>query len=205
MRSRNGIGVMLVMASVVMVSAAGGAPSVTKLPRLQQLWSLEGLGRFEGSAAGHVYYTVANDGKSVQAIDVTKGRPLWRTPLPEPVAEFVRVRIHNEAVVLAYARAKSTDAVIAALSSKDGKLVWSRSVRCENPDVQGAESRLLLICRREPLHPPFEIQELEPATGRSLATAIVDKDARTRSERQCVRYIREGHLVRPRRCAIVST
>ena len=189
MSSRNGIAVTLVMASVVIVSGAGGAPDlerparqtplVTKLPRLQQLWSLEGLGRFEGSAAGHVYYTVANDGKSAQAIDVTQGRPLWRTPLPEAVREFVRVLIHNEAVVLAYARAKSTDAVIAALSPKDGKVVWSRSVRCENPDVQGAERRLLLICRRDPLRPPFEIQELEPATGRSLATAIVDKDART--------------------------
>jgi len=155
----------------------GQGPSVAKLPRLQQVWNLPGLGRFEGMSAGRTYYTVSNDGKSVHAIDVAQGRSTWQTPLPDPVDDFVRVRLHGNAVLVAYARAKSTDAVIAAVSSKDGHLVWSRTVRCENPDFQGAGKRLFLICRREPIRPPSEYQEVDPATGRTTASITVDKDA----------------------------
>jgi hypothetical protein len=82
-------------------------------------------------------------------------------------------------VLLAYARAKSTDAVIAAISSKDGRLVWSRTVRCENPDLQGAGKRLFLICRREPIRPPSDYQEVDPNTGRTTTASIrVEKDAK---------------------------
>lgn len=154
---------------------SGQDPS--KLPRLQQAWNLLGLGRFEGASADRTYYTVSNDGKSVHAIDVTQGRSTWQTPLADPVGDFVRVRLHGNAVLVAYARGKSTDAVIAAMSSNDGQLMWSRTVRCENPDFQAAGKRLFLVCRREPIRPPSEYQEVDPGSGRTTGKIAVDKDA----------------------------
>jgi hypothetical protein len=157
---------------------AGQAPSVAKLPRLQQLWTLPGFGRFEGASAGSVYYVVSNDGKFVHAIDVSQGRSVWQTPLSEPVAEYVHVRLHGGAVLLAYARGRSKDAVIAAVSSKDGRLAWSRVVACENPDFEGAGNKLFLVCRQEPIRPPSEYREIEPATGRTTIGVRVDKAAK---------------------------
>jgi hypothetical protein len=154
---------------------AGQTPSVAKLARLQQLWTRPGFGRFEGASAGSIYYVVSNDGKSVHAIDVSQGRSVWQTPLAEPVAEYVNVRLHGGAVLLAYARGRSQDAVIAAVSSKDGRPAWSRVVACEHPDLEGAGNRLFLVCRREPVRPPSEYREIDAATGRAMTSVRVDR------------------------------
>jgi len=176
------LGVLAFLAERVSVAdhaekPAGQTPSVAKLARLQPLWTLPGFGRFEGASAGSIYYVVSNDGKSVQAIDVSQGRSVWQTPLAEPVAEYVHVRLHGGAVLLAYARGRSKHAVIAAVS-KDGRPAWSRVVACENPDFEGAGNRLFLVCRHEPVRPPTEYREIEPATGRTMTGVRVEKMAK---------------------------
>ena len=152
------------------VNGPASGPSLATLPRFQRLWSRAGLGRFEGATRGSAYYTVANDARSVHALDVTTGQTLWTTSLPIPVDLGVQLDVADDAVVLAYSQKfDSPNAIVARLSTSDGRLHWSRVLPCRQPFLMTSGPDSYLACTTE--RDPTTLGQLDPATGEWLRRA----------------------------------
>ena len=155
--------------------ATGTGTSVTSLPRFEQIWRREGLGRFEGAARAGVYHVVANDGRSVQAVDVNSGKTLWRTALATPWTESGRMYVADDSVLLV-SRAGPAGSVVVRLSADSGRVRWSKAFACPGANPRSAGPRLYLLCRNEPGPAFHEIRELDPSTGTELSrVAVVDE------------------------------
>ena len=165
-------------------------PAIASLPRFQRLWSREGLGRFEGVGAKGVYYAVANDGRSVHALDVQSGKTLWQKELAEPMSGLVRLHVAHERLVVVGAGTGS-GAGLAAFAIRDGSPQWSRTITCENADSRGSLHQLFLICRNPD----------EPAVVECVEINVDDgaERGRLRSDKR-VEVARDGSVCgRPRR------
>ncbi len=149
-------------------------PKADSLPRLALLWSRPGLGNHRGTVDGNAYYTVANDGATMHAIDVATGSTLWQVQLPVSVGHFVDMRVVGDGVVLvsrepgdALPRA-SKAATVLRIASETRDVTWSRLVRCEEASLEATGPQLYLTCG-EYSYQGSERVELDPATGLELA------------------------------------
>ncbi len=151
-------------------ASSGTATAVGGLPRFERLWRREGLGRFDGAAHAGMYYTIANDGRSMYAVDVASGKTVWRTALAQPCEEWGRTRVAGDAVMLMCSRGSledgSADSVVMQLSAIDGRVRWSNVFECPGADSRFARGRLYLLCQSELTFPKIhEIRELDPSRG----------------------------------------
>jgi hypothetical protein len=149
------------------------AVAAGSLPRLEQIWSQSGLGRFDGVVRDRVYYTVANDGRSLNAVDTASGKRLWQTSLTEPVKDWLQARIVGNGVLLVYQRPEADDAktVVARISIPDRRLSWSKTVACWGAAVRNAGPRFYLLCGGRDGGHKTEVVHLDSSTGSELVRA----------------------------------
>jgi PQQ-like domain len=147
------------------------------LPRFERLWRRDGLGRFKGAANGSIYYTLTNDGRSLHALDVTTGRTVWQTPLPESATASPQVRFASGQVLLTYGRSSSAgDLAVLAASARDGKISWSKVVPCPDDGIferqpRVAGSHIFLVCGDDRGR---RLRELNPTSGEEIARVPID-------------------------------
>ncbi len=155
------------------------APKYETLPRLERIWSRPGLGRYGGTISERVYYTVANDGASVHAVDLTSGKTLWQTPLATPVKDKIQANVVGSALVLIYPpeyrggdtdiRIAGRDSIVARLAADTGSLHWSKRVPCSDPSGKVVDGRFYLSCPIDIRSREVVLQELDLAKGSEIA------------------------------------
>jgi hypothetical protein len=143
------------LACLVLVGPARGyethgldAESWMSLPRLQEVWQREGLGRRSGVAGTDTYYTLTDDGKAVVALDGATGRDHWRWELPQPVdadaqgmqaggllgsligTDQLPVVLADTDLLVATQISHEPSVHLASLDAQTGQLRWSRTVEC---------------------------------------------------------------------------
>ncbi len=140
------------------------------MSRFEQVWSRPGFGRFEGADQRGVYFTVANDGRALHALDATTGKSLWAAQLAQPVNDWVQVHVVSGGVVVEYSPAQPSQvANVLRFSADDGKPTWSVVVDCANANSTSAGGHLYLLCGGTVASQSAELRELDPMTGRELA------------------------------------
>lgn len=144
------------------------------LPRFERLWQRDGIGLHTGIVDKNTYYTVTDDKARLVALDPRTGHDRWQSKLPNPMAGYAHLVLVGDRIIVS-SEVHGDEQVQLLQATTDGRIGWSRTVRCKRHTIETAPSRLFLRCHESaPLRGPSTLVEIDLADGSELFRMSID-------------------------------